>query len=153
MKRLIAMALCALLTFSLAACGSSQKQESSREAATTDESVEETASSGGQTDDSVNLYGYSEPVTIKVGYSWGADFEWKGDENSSNNNWVKLYEENNIFPDILYEVDSSQGDTKLSTAIMSGDYPDIIGAKAADYVNYAKSGVIRKHLKPMPLMN
>ena len=57
MKRLIAMALCALLTFSLAACGRSQKHESSSEAATTDESVEETASSGGQTDDSVDLYG------------------------------------------------------------------------------------------------
>ena len=143
MKRLTAMALCALLTFSLAACGNSQKQESGSEPVSVDGSAEEAASADGQADDSVNLYGYSEPVTIKVGYAWGADFSWKGDENSSNNNWVKLYEDNNILLDVLYEVDSSQGDTKLSTAIMSGDYPDIIGAKAADYVNYAKSGVIQ----------
>ena len=24
-----------------------------------------------------DLYGFEEPVTIKIGYSWGKDFSWK----------------------------------------------------------------------------
>ena len=81
-------------------------------------------------------------MTIKIGYSWGKDFSWKGGQDSSNNDWVNLYKSHNIIPDVIYEVDSSQAQTKLSTAIMSGDYPDIISMDATDYVNYAQTGVI-----------
>ena len=89
-----------------------------------------------------DLYGFEEPVTIKIGYSWGKDFSWKAGQDSSNNDWVNLYKSHNIIPDVIYEVDSSQAQTKLSTAIMSGDYPDIISMDATDYVNYAQTGVI-----------
>ena len=89
-----------------------------------------------------DLYGFDEPVTIKIGYSWGKDFSWKAGQDSSNNDWVNLYKSHNIIPDVIYEVDSSQAQTKLSTAIMSGDYPDIISMDATDYVNYAQTGVI-----------
>lgn len=92
-----------------------------------------------------NLHGFAEPVTLKVGYAWPADFQWLNGETSADNVWVDLYKENNIFLDILYEVDSSQGDTKLSTAIMSGNYPDIMTLNASqlsDYANFAATGVI-----------
>lgn len=89
-----------------------------------------------------DCYGYSEPVTIKVGLSYAADFEWADGESAENNNWVELYREHNIIPDILYEVDSSQADTKMSTSIISGNYPDIINAKPSDFINYAKTDVI-----------
>ena len=37
---------------------------------------------------------------------------------------------------------SSEADAKLSTAILSGNYPDILQAKPSDYVNYANTDVI-----------
>lgn len=89
-----------------------------------------------------NLYGYDEPVTIKVGLSHGPTFKYVGEENAQNNNWTNLYRENNILLDILYEVDSSQADTKMSTAIISGNYPDIINATPSTFVNFAENGVI-----------
>ena len=32
-----------------------------------------------------DLYGFEEPVTIKIGYSWGKDFPGKEGQDSSNN--------------------------------------------------------------------
>lgn len=55
---------------------------------------------------------------------------------------MNLYREHNIMPEILYNIDSSQADTKLSTAIMSGNYPDIINAPPSTFVNYAQTDVI-----------
>lgn len=100
------------------------------------------AAFAGQENTEVDLYGFEEPVTIKVGYSYAADFTYKEGESATNNNWVKLYNEHNILTDILYEVDSSQAATKLTTAIISGDYPDILSASSAEYVNYAQTDVI-----------
>lgn len=98
--------------------------------------------SAGSENSEKKLFGYDEPVSVKVGYTWGNDFKWYGGETSTDNTWVNLYRENNIIPEVLYEVDTSQADTKLSTAIMSGNYPDIIKAKTNEFVNYAKTGVI-----------
>lgn len=89
-----------------------------------------------------DMFGFEEPVEIKIGLSWAADFEFEGGQDSLNNDWMDLYREHNINPKILFEVDSSQGATKLNTAIMSGTYPDIIGAGPSDYLNYAQTGVI-----------
>lgn len=102
--------------------------------------VEESNISG---EGAIDYYGYDSPVTIKVGYSaLGADFTWPEGQDSSNNDWVELYKEHNIIQEILYEVDPSQSNAKLSAAIMSGDYPDILEADAAAYVNYVNTGVI-----------
>ncbi|MBQ8638531.1 MAG: extracellular solute-binding protein [Lachnospiraceae bacterium] len=92
----------------------------------------------------VNYYGFDEPVTIKVGLSYAAasDFTFYGGETVDDNAWVDLYNANNIFLDVLYDVDPSQAETKLATAIMSGDYPDIISTTAAEYQNYVDSGVV-----------
>ena len=70
-----------------------------------------------------NLYGYEEPITIKVGRVT-TDTTFYGGETNTENSWSKLYAENGILLDIIYDVDSSQGATKLATSIMSGSYPD-----------------------------
>lgn len=142
--------MAAAMVLSLAGCQSGK--DAGKETGAPESTKAETSQNGGnesagsETTDSENpeknLYGYDEPVSVKVGYTWGSDFKWYGGETSTDNTWVNLYKENNIIPEILYEVDTSQADTKLSTAIMSGNYPDIIKAKTNDFVNYAKTGVI-----------
>ncbi len=90
----------------------------------------------------VDYYGFEEPVTIKIGISRAADFEYDEGETALENHWMDLYREHNIVPELLYEVDSSQAATKLSTAIMSGDYPDILRGNPSEYMNYARTGVV-----------
>lgn len=148
-KKLMALLLSGLLCVSaLAGCGDSGSQP---ESGGNTSSGQENPESGGSTEaggeertdaGEIDLYGFAEPVTIKVGYSRAADFHFVDGEDAMNNNWVNLYREHNILTDILYDVDSSQADTKLSTAIMSGDYPDILSASSSEYVNYAQTGVI-----------
>lgn len=89
-----------------------------------------------------NLYGFDEPVTIKVGLAHGPTFKWEEGESSEYNTWTELYRENNILLDILYDVDSAQADTKMSTAIISGNYPDVFNASPSSFVNFAENGVI-----------
>lgn len=150
-RKLTAILLAAAMTASLTACGSSGTgSESTQASASSEGTSAESAASEGTTEGTqqasgeVNLYGFDEPVTIKVGISYAAasDFTFLGGETVEDNAWMDLYNENNIFLDILYNVDPSQEATKLSTAIMSGDYPDIIRTDAAEYKNYVESGVI-----------
>ena len=145
-KKLTAILLAAAMTASLTACGSSGTGGESTQASASSEgaSAESTAEGTQEASGEVNLYGFDEPVTIKVGISYAAasDFTFLGGETVEDNAWMDLYNENNIFLDILYNVDPSQEATKLSTAIMSGDYPDIIRTDAAEYKNYVESGVI-----------
>lgn len=146
-KKLTAILLAAAMTASLTACGSNETGGESTQASASSEgaSVESTAAEGTQeASGEVNLYGFDEPVTIKVGISYAAasDFTFYGGETVEDNAWMDLYNANNIYLDILYNVDPSQAETKLSTAIMSGDYPDIIQTTVADYKNYVESGVI-----------
>ena len=90
----------------------------------------------------VDYYGFDEPVTIKIGHSNDPTFEYKGDEDVLHNQWMDLYRAHNIVPELLYDVDSSQAATKLSTAIMSGDYPDIFSTSPTSFLNYARTDVI-----------
>lgn len=149
-RRAGALLMVAAMVLSLAGCQSGN--DVGKETGAPESTKTETSQNGGNEsagskttgseNPEKNLYGYDEPVSVKVGYAWGGDFKWYGDETSTDNTWVDLYKENNIIPEILYEVNTSQSDTKLSTAIMSGNYPDIIKAKTNDFVNYAKTGVI-----------
>lgn len=147
-KKLMALLLSGLMSVSvLTGCGSSNAADTGSDSGDltgTEASGNSAEENNGESDAAGerNLYGFDEPVTIKVGYSRAADFQFVEGESATNNNWVKLYEENNIFIDILYDVDSSQAETKLTTAIISGDYPDILSASATEYVNYAQTGVI-----------
>lgn len=153
-KKVIALFLAAAMTVSLTACGGNSSSDSSTEqanaqAASTEAGSAETdsaASAGGaeEAGEELNLYGFDEPVTIKVGISYASasDFTFLGGETVTDNAWTDLYKANNIIPEILYEVAPSQAETKLSTAIMSGDYPDIISTSATEYKNYVESGVI-----------
>lgn len=94
--------------------------------------------------ENANLYGYEEPITLKVGRAL-TDIDYFGGETIDDNSWIDMYAEHGIMTDLLYHVDSTQEATKLATSIMSGNYPDIISIKASklnDYVNYADGGVI-----------
>lgn len=153
-RKILASVLAAAMVMSMAACGGKDSQESaagqsSTQQSGTKQSAEESdegqqaSEEGGEAEQS-DLYGYAEPVTIKIGVSYAAaaDFTFLGGETVENNAWMDLYKANNIIPEILYEVDPSQAETKLSTAIMSGDYPDIFSATGAEYQNYVDSGVV-----------
>ncbi len=88
-----------------------------------------------------SLYGYEDPVTVKVGLS-NTGMDYFGGETAEENSWTKLYADHNIQLDVLYDVDGSQADTKLAAAIMSGEYPDIIKTGSNGYINYVDGGVI-----------
>lgn len=128
-KKVIALLLCGTVLVSTAACGSEKGKEETKI-----ETVEE--------EGKIDYYGFKEEVPIKVGFSWGQDFEFGNGDTAENNPWMDLYREHNIMPEILYEVDSSQGETKLSTAIMSGNYPDVFGITPNEYKKYIESGTI-----------
>lgn len=136
-KRAVAVLLAAVLVLSMSGCQNGTEGEKSNTQSVESESKKETENSGEK-----NLYGFDSEVNIKVGLKRTSDFKWYGSESAEKNQWMDLYRDNNIIPEILYDVDEAQGETKLSTAIMSGNYPDIIEAKANDYVSYAKNGVI-----------
>lgn len=152
-RKCIAMLLAASLALAAAGCGGdnpegseakSGAQESQKTNQTAEQSESQAETGGGDGGETLNLYGYDEPVTVKIGVSYAAASDWSGfieGETVENNSWMDLYRTNNIMPEIMYEVDPSQASTKLSTAIMSGDYPDIFEGTFAEYKNYVQSGV------------
>lgn len=129
-RRWAALLLAGVMATSAVGCGNEKNEKKTASTAADQESGE------------LNLYGYSDPVNIKVGFSFASDFEFKGGEDAENNQWMDLYRENNMIPEVLYNVDVSQAETKLSTAIMSGNYPDIIGTTLNDYTGYVTNGVV-----------
>lgn len=148
-RKLVSFLLALTLVGSITACGGSpDAKDGSKEDTPADQGTvqpedsreEQDVSQEGQ--DGKDLYGYAQPVAIKIGLSYAADFSYAEGESATENNWMRLYQEHNIFPEILYEVDSTQGETKMSTAIMSGNYPDVFGASTSDFVNYAQTDVI-----------
>lgn len=141
-KRTLALWLVTVMVCGLTACGNTSAESKDKEVAAKQTSETGKSAADEKTVEEKDYYGFSEPFTIKVGYSYAADFEWAEGESAENNNWVNLYRDHNIMQEILYEVDSSQADTKMATAIMSGDYPDIITASPSDFINYAKTDVI-----------
>ena len=143
-KKLISLLLAAVMTTSLIACGNSTEKVAS---GTTETPTKESTVASADANDApveVDYYGFEEPVTVKIGVSYASasDFTFYGGETVEKNAWVDLYKANNIIPEILYEVDLSQADTKLSTAIMSGDYPDVFRIKGSEYQNMVESGAI-----------
>lgn len=152
-RKVTALLLAAAMTVSLAACGGQKQGGESQTADNAAAEGSDTAQSseaqqpeeeGGAPAEELNLYGFDEPVTVKIGVSYaaGSDFTFYGGETVEDNAWIDLYRANNINPEILYEVDPSQAETKLSTAIMSGDYPDVFQGKGSEYKNYVESGVV-----------
>jgi len=141
-KKAISLILTLVLMITLVGC--SKKTDSSD----TENSSSEVsnAPTSAATDDSEaasetkNLYGYDTPVKIKIGVAMASDFSYAADETANDNVWMDLYRANNIDPEILFEVDSSQGATKMATAILSGDYPDIIGEQPSEVAKYAADG-------------
>lgn len=153
-KKVVSILIAGALVASLAACGGDSSQSSSDQTDTSASSggsstSSQTQQSGSTSDDASsggerNLYGFDEPVTVKIGVSYAAasDFTFYGGETVEDNAWMDLYKANNIIPEILYEVDPSQADAKLSTAIMSGDYPDVFFGTGSEYENYVESGAV-----------
>lgn len=134
-----------VLIFSLMGCSN---EKSTPDTKTTDviNDVESSEGEATSTDNSVttekNLYGYNEPIEIKVAISLASDFTYVDTEDAENNAWMDLYRSMNIVPEILYETDSSQAEAKLTASILSGDYPDVFSVKGTDLVNYAADGTI-----------
>lgn len=89
-----------------------------------------------------NLYGYDEPIKLKVGYNYATDVTWSNGDSPENNDWTRKYKENGFDLQTLYSVDASQSNQKLATAITSGNYPDILGTNGTDLTKYANSNVI-----------
>jgi putative aldouronate transport system substrate-binding protein len=137
-RNFTALGLAVIMTLSLAACGG--KKPDSQGAKHTTTNVTDSNSEDSTTSEK-DLYGFKEPVTIKIGIADSADFKYRDGESAEKNPWVDLYESNNIKQEIIYQVDSSQAGIKLANSIASGNYPDIILAEGTDYINYAKTGV------------
>lgn len=137
MKKVLALLLSGTMLFSVSACGSANDEAKGQKKEETKKVSAEAEEEG-----EIDYYGFAEETPIKVGFAWGEDFEFTGGDSTENNPWMDLYREHNIKPEILYEVDSSQAETKLSTAIMSGNYPDIFQIPRNEYEKYIDSGVI-----------
>lgn len=147
-RKWMALFLAGVMSVSVAGCGSQDSRQASQSQASSQTSQEKDSESKSDSQPSQSapeekdLYGFAEPVTVKIGVVDSADFKYRDGESAENNVWVDLYKENNIMQEIIYQVDTSQGGTKLANAITSGTYPDIILSEGADYINYAKTGVI-----------
>ncbi|ODR28298.1 extracellular solute-binding protein [Eisenbergiella tayi] len=144
-KRLLAVILSAICVSGLAACGSTDTVNNSETGIIqTDDSPDESQmnTSVAESGEEVNLYGYNEPITLKIGLAFNSDFEWQGEESVENNTWWNLYKDNGFNLDIMYNVDGSQQETKRTTAITSGNYPDIMAVSGSDLIKYAQTGVI-----------
>lgn len=148
MNKILTLTLAFAMTASLAACGGKDTAETTASASPKEttavkgtDATEGSTAAVSQVPSEKNLYGFEDPVTLKIGLGIAADFEYPEGESATDNQWVTLYKENNINLDIIYQVDASQEGTKLATAITSGNYPDIIFTGGADYVNYARTGV------------
>lgn len=145
-RRLIAVILSAVCVSGFTACGgtdtanNSEADVSQSDTVTSEES--QTMANAEESGEELNLYGYNEPITLKVGLAFNSDFEWQGKESVENNTWWNLYKDKGFNIDIMYNVDGSQQETKRTTAITSGNYPDIMAVSGSDLIKYAQTGVI-----------
>ena len=139
-KKVMTAILAGAMVCSLAACGEPKANgDDKATAAASSEKVEKVEQG---TPEEKELYGFSEPVTVKIGWAESPDFQFREGETPEDNEWVDLYAKHNIFQELIYKVDASQGGAKLANAITSGNYPDIILTQGSEYINYAKTGVI-----------
>ena len=136
-RKIMLLVLVFAMALSMVACGTTDGPDSTGDTGNAD------TSSGSGTEE-INYYGYDEPTTVKIGISYAAapDFTFYGGETVDDNAWLDLYAVNNIVTDVLYEVDPSQEATKLSAAIMSGNYPDVFSTNSSEYRNNVESGAV-----------
>ncbi|AIQ51393.1 extracellular solute-binding protein [Paenibacillus sp. FSL R7-0331] len=140
LKSAAGIALAAAMLITVTACsGNGSSNNNTGNAAASNNATNQAVSNAADDD---NLYGYTTPVKLNVGFAFASDFKMQGQETESQNTWMDLYKENgyNITP--MYSVDASQGETKLSTAIASGSYPDVFTVSASELVKYAQTNVI-----------
>lgn len=152
-KRWIGITVSLVLAIQLAACGSSNGTSGTETEDGTDVAGTRTDSDDLKREkdlddvalklqDKFGLYGYENPITLKMGFGYDTVFEWQNGENIYDNTWTNLYREMGINQEILFSVDVTQLAAKLSTAIASGNYPDLISGSVTDMVQYARTGVI-----------
>jgi putative aldouronate transport system substrate-binding protein len=127
-KKIAALLLAAAFVLQTAACAADTKAPKE-----TESTLEE----------SKGVSGENKTATIKVGYAYDASFKYEGDETVDNNSWTQLYKENGIELEVIYNVESTQKDEKLSQLIMSGDYPDFISVGSSYYKDWASQGVFQ----------
>lgn len=138
-RKMIVFMLAVSMAVNIAGCADSSDPGTSTDALSSGTDI----SAGAPTvEEEKNLYGYDEPVSIKIAYRRSSGFTQVGEETIEDNSWMRLYRENNIFPEVMFEEETNQYDRKLSTAIMSGNYPDIMWATSQDYMNWIETGVI-----------
>ena len=155
LKKATAITIAAALTLSMAACGSSEGENVSKEStesrqSSSTEDQDTVSSSGNPAFDAVvedlkseiKLYGYEDPITLKMGFSYASDFGWAGNESFEDNIWRNLYKALGFDVEVLYNIDATQAETKLATSITSGNYPDLLGGSSTEIVKYAETGVI-----------
>ncbi|MCM1376806.1 MAG: extracellular solute-binding protein, partial [Muribaculum sp.] len=146
-RKLLAVMVIVAMMADLTACGTGlenpidQEEPEQTTQGITDENPAFAETVEGLKED-IRLYGYEEPITLKMGFSFGTDFDWEGEESFADNTWKRLYEELGYETEVLYNVDDNQSDTKLAIAITSGNYPDIVSGSATEIVKYAETGVI-----------
>ena len=142
--KLSALSLAVLMALSmLAGCGSPANSTSDPGSAVSQDASAGVSAPADAGQKIGPLEPYAEPVTIRVGRSFATDFKFFGDETVDENEWTKAYKEMlNIEVENMWVVDPSQAATKMSSAIASGDYPDIFTVNPTDYAKYAASGVI-----------
>ena len=133
-RKVVAVGLSAVCMMGMTACGSVEESVET-------EKTEETENAETSTEE-MNYYGFDEPVPLNVGVAYNSDFSWAPGESVEDNAWWNLYRENGYDLNLMYSVDGTQEETKRTTAIASGSYPDIMYVSGADMVKYAKTGVI-----------
>ena len=140
-KRLCALSLSVVMLLTSGACA---VQKGGGQTAVPDTKKTQTAAPAqtqGDAGDTAGTVASGDEVTFKVGYARSASFEYQGDETMEDNTWTRLYKEHGVNLDVIYNVDSSQGEEKLAQSIMAGDYPDIMTVNAKYYTEWASQGV------------
>ncbi|MBY3619786.1 extracellular solute-binding protein [Acinetobacter sp. CUI P1] len=136
-KTIASLTLTATIVASLTACGGGNDNDSSSNSQAPGSAATNAASSSDN-----NQFGFSPAIDVKVGFAFPSNFTFEGQETEAKNTWMDLYAEKGMTISPMYSVDANQADTKLSTAIASGRYPDIFSVKGSDLVKYAHTNVI-----------
>ena len=126
-KKVMTAILAGAMVCSLAACG--EPKANGDDKATAAASSEKVEKEEQGTPEEKDLYGFSEPVTVKIGWAESPDFQFREGETPEDNEWVDLYAKHNIFQELIYKVDASQGGAKLANEITSGNFLDIFFKK------------------------
>lgn len=146
LKKLTAILMCAVMTVSLSACGSSSKTESSSaaessqavesEAAEETEAEEETAS---DTVESRALVPFEETVTLTLGHGLDPSTEFEEGESIEDNRYLRWIKEDlNI--DVVYDwvCSSSDFEQKMNLCIAGNTLPDAMNVGQTQYLAMLK---------------